>query len=155
MPASTRLRQWSRTSFALAALFASFPLAGRLILGEWSFEGATGIAGLWLAVGSYLYIRSRRVKALRDPAVMVDDALQLVGAGDTRRGLAVLDRAIAENPRFWQAYQCRGEVRAQLGDLKEALADLDEAIRMAPDESHLRELRSHVDDLLRAEDTTL
>ncbi len=153
MPTSSRLRQWSRTSFALAALFVSFPVVGRLLLGEWAFEGATGIAGLWLVAGCYLHIRSRRVKTLRDPAVMVDDALQLVGAGETRRALAVLDRTIAENPRFWQAYQCRAEVRAQLGELPAALADFDEAIRIAPEEAHLRELRRHVEDLMRTDGT--
>src|SRR5438477_528691 len=62
----SRTRQWSRTAFALAALFASFPLVARVLLGVWTFEGATGIAGMWLAIGVYLHIRSRRVKPAPD-----------------------------------------------------------------------------------------
>jgi tetratricopeptide (TPR) repeat protein len=137
-----RLRQWSRTAFALAALFASFPIVGRLILGEWAFEGATGIAGLWLALGAYLYVRERRVRPAPDPAAMLDDAIQSAGAGDARRALRLLDRAITQNPWFWQAYQCRGELRLRAGDPESALEDFDEAIRLAPDEAHLRELRA-------------
>lgn len=138
---SVRLRQWSRTAFALAALFASFPIVGRLILGEWAFEGAGGVAGLWLALGAYLHIRSRRQWPAADPAALLDDAIQSVAAGDTRRALRLLDRAIAENPWFWQARQCRAEVRLHLGDAEGAMADFDEAIRLAPEEPHLRVLR--------------
>jgi cytochrome c-type biogenesis protein CcmH/NrfG len=144
-----RLRQWSRTAFALAALFASFPIVGRVLLGEWTFEGATGIAGLWLAVGVYLHIRSRRVLPVPDPAAMIDEALQIFSSGESARAVALLDRAIRQNPRFWQAYQCRGEFRAQTGDVGGALADLDEAIRLAPDEAHLYALRSQAESLLR------
>jgi tetratricopeptide (TPR) repeat protein len=136
-----RFRQWSRTAFALAALFASFPIAGRLLLGEWAFEGAGGIAGLWLVAGAYLHIRGRRLPASPDPAAMLDDAIQRIAAGETRRALRLLDRAIHENPWFWQAYQCRGEIRLALGNAATALADFDEAIRLAPEEPHLRELR--------------
>jgi predicted Zn-dependent protease len=135
------LRQWSRTAFALAALFASFPIVGRLLLGEWAFEGAGGLAGLWLALGAYLYIRSRRQRPVADPAARLDDAIQLISTGDTRRALRLLDRTIAENPWFWQALQCRGEVRYHCGDTEGALADLDEAFRLAPNEPHLHELR--------------
>src|SRR5204863_5374215 len=78
----SRARQWSRSAFALAALFASFPIAARLLLGEWAFEGATGIAGLWLAVGVYLYIRSRRLRTLPDPAQLLDEAIRLFSVGE-------------------------------------------------------------------------
>jgi tetratricopeptide (TPR) repeat protein len=148
MPRS-RWLQWSRTAFALAALFASFPLTARVVLGEWAFEGAGGIAGLWLAAGVYLYIRGRRLKAAPDPAAMLDDAIHLAGLGETARALTVLNRAIAENPWFWQARQCRGEMRLQLGDAETAIADFDEAIRLAPEEPHLRERRAHAEDLMR------
>ena len=144
-----RVRQWSRTAFALAALFASFPIAGLLFLGQWTFEGATGLAGLWLALGVYLHIRSRRIAPAPDPAVMIDEALQLFSAGESERAFALLDRTIVESPRFWQAYQCRGEARVQNGEISGALADFDEAIRLAPDESHLYALRSHAESLLR------
>jgi tetratricopeptide (TPR) repeat protein len=144
-----RARQWSRTAFALAVLFGSFPLAGRLFLGEWTFEGATGLAGLWFAIGVYLHIRSRRLKAIPDSAAILDEALQLFSAGDSERAFALLDRAIQESPRFWQAYQYRGEARLQFGEIGAALADFDEAIRLAPEEPQLYELRSRAESLLR------
>jgi cytochrome c-type biogenesis protein CcmH/NrfG len=140
-----KLRQWSRTAFALAALFASFPIVGRIVLGEWAFEGAGGIAGLWLAAGSYLHVRSRRVKAAPDPAAMLDEAVRLASIGEAERAVAMLGRAIRENPWFWQAYQCRGEIRFTTGDTAGAAADFDEAIRLAPGEAHLRELREQVE----------
>jgi tetratricopeptide (TPR) repeat protein len=144
-----RARQWSRTAYALAAVFASFPIAGRLLLGEWTFEGATGLAGLWLAIGVYLHIRSRRLKAIPDPAAILDEALQLLSSGDPDGAFALLDRAILESPRFWQAYQHRGLARLQFGDTSAALSDFDEAIRLAPDEPQLYELRSRAETLLR------
>jgi tetratricopeptide (TPR) repeat protein len=144
-----RARQWSRTAFALAALFASFPIAGRLLLGEWTFEGATGLAGVWLAIGVYLHIRSRRMKAIPDSAAILDEALQFFSTGESDRAFALLDRAIQESPRFWQAYQYRGEARLQFGEISAALADIDEAIRLAPEEPHLYALRSRAESLLR------
>jgi tetratricopeptide (TPR) repeat protein len=141
----SRWQQWSRTAFALAALFASFPIVGRIVLGEWAFPGAGGIAGLWLAAGSYLHVRSRRMKTAPDPAAMLDEAIRLASIGDTPRAGPLLDRAIRENPWFWQAYQCRGEIRFTLGDTAGAAADLDEALRLAPGEPHLRELREQVE----------
>ena len=147
--ARSRTAQWSRTAFALAALFGSFPIVGRILLGEWAFEGATGIAGLWLAVGIYLYIRANRVRPLPDPAAMLDNATQLLADGKRSRALSVLDRAIAANPRFWQAYQCRGEARLQAGEIGNALDDFTEAVRLAPGEQHLRELLSYTENLLR------
>jgi tetratricopeptide (TPR) repeat protein len=137
-----RARQWSRTAYALAALFASFPLAARVLLGEWTFEGAGGIAGLWLTAGVYLDIRSRRMRPSPDGAALLDEAIQLAHVGEVERANAVLARAIAENPRLWQAYQYRGEVRLASGDVSGALADFDHAIAIAPQEPHLYELRS-------------
>ena len=145
----SRTRQWSRTAFALAALFASFPLVARVLLGVWTFEGATGIAGMWLAIGIYLHIRSRRVKPAPDPAAMLDDAIHLFAAGETDRALSVLDRAILESPWLWQAYQRRGELRLQTGAIAAALDDFNEALRLAPDEPHLHMLRSQAESLLR------
>jgi len=147
----SRARQWSRSAFALSALFLSFPIAARLLLGEWAFEGATGIAGLWLAAGVYLYLHSRRLRTLPDPAELLDEAIRLFSVGETRGAMELLERAIRENPRFWQAYQCRGEARMQMSQWTAAAADLDEAIRLAPDEPLLRELRARVDDLRRGE----
>ena len=141
-------RQWSRTALALAVLFGSFPIVGRLVLGKWAFEGATGIAGLWLVIGAYLHIRSRRIKPMPDPAVLLEEAIHMAGVGDTRRAIAILDRAIAESPSFWQAYQGRGELRLRTGAIAEAIDDFSSAIRLAPDEPHLRELREQAESLL-------
>jgi tetratricopeptide (TPR) repeat protein len=137
----SRWLQWSRTSFALAALFASFPLTARLVLGEWAFQGAGGVAGLWFAAGVYLYIRGRRLRTAADPSALLDEAIQMARVGDTARALRLLNHIAAQNPWFWQAFQRRGELRLQLGELDAAIADLDEAIRLAPGEPHLRELR--------------
>lgn len=137
-----KARQWSRTAFALAALFASFPIVGRIVLGEWAFEGATGIAGLWLAAGVYLYIRSRRLRVAPDGAALLDEAIGMARLGDVVGATAVFARAIAENPRLWQAHQYRGELRLALGDFAGAAADFDRAIEIAPTEPHLYELRS-------------
>jgi tetratricopeptide (TPR) repeat protein len=145
----SRLRQWSRTAFALAALFASFPVAARLFLGAPAFDEGLGIAGLCLVVGAYLYIRSRRRAQAPDPAALLDEAIRLVSVGDTRRARRLLDRLIGENPRFWQARQARGEVRMMAGEIGDALDDFDEAIRLAPEEPHLRELHAHAEALLR------
>ena len=137
-----RWLQWSRTAFALAALFASFPVTARLVLGEWAFEGAGGIAGLWLAGGLYCFIRGRRLKPAPDPAAMLDEAIHLASVGETARAMRVLGRTIALNPWFWQAFQYRGQIRLRLGESDGAIADFDQAIRLAPDEPHLRELRA-------------
>jgi tetratricopeptide (TPR) repeat protein len=144
-----RARQWSRTAFALAALFISFPIVGRVLLGEWAFEGATGIAGLWLVAGVYLHIRATRLHTTPDPAAMLEDAIELVEAGDLRRAVRVLDRAIGENPRFWQAFQCRGEVRLRAAQPADAIADFDRALAIAPEEQHLRELRAYAEKMQR------
>lgn len=138
-----RARQWSRTAFALAALFATFPVAGRLLLGEWAFEEATGVAGLFLAAGIYLHIRARRMRTAPDAAMLLDAAIRMVEAGDLERASRILDRAIAENPKFWQAFQCRAEVRLRGGDVAAAIEDFDQAIAIAPREPHLYELRAY------------
>jgi tetratricopeptide (TPR) repeat protein len=144
----SRARQWSRTALALAALFGSFPIVGRLVLGEWAFEGATGIACLWLAIGVYLHVRARRMKSMPDPALVLDEALQFAALGDTRRAMATLDRAIRESPWFWQAFQCRGELSLRIGAIGDALDDFAEAIRLAPNEPHLRQLHAQAEALL-------
>ena len=143
-----RTRRWSRTAFALAALFASFPIAGRLILGEWAFEGAGGIAGLWLIVGAYLYVLVQRMPKVEDGAALLDEAIHLASSGDPQRAAKVLDRAIEENPWLWQAYQYRGELRLAEGNPEKAIEDFEKAIEIAPAEPHLYELRSRAEEML-------
>jgi len=152
-PADARVpqaRRWCRAALALALLFASLPLTARLFLGSWRFDGATGIACLCLIAAAYLYFVGReRRPPLPDSAVILDEAIRLAAAGETERGIALLDKALQLSPRLWQARQYRGQMRLGEPDAVEsALKDFTEAIRLAPDEPHLYILRSHVFSLL-------
>jgi tetratricopeptide (TPR) repeat protein len=136
-----RARQWSRTAWTMAALFASLPLSSRLFLGSWSFEGAGGIAFLCLLLGIYWHIVARRHRELPDPAARLDEAMEAARAGRTDRAIALLTRELRVSPDLWQAYQYRGELYLMLGHAAEALADFEAAMRLAPEEEHLRALR--------------
>ena len=145
-----RARQWYRAAVALAFLFGSLPLASRLFLGSWGFDGAAEIACLCLVAAAYLYLagRARRLP-LPDSATMLDKAIRLSAAGDTQRGIAMLDEALRLSPRLWQARQYRGQIRlGEWAAAESALRDFSEAIRLAPNEAHLYLLRSHVFTLL-------
>jgi hypothetical protein len=112
----SRARQWSRSAWALAALFASLPVAGRLLLGTWGFEGSTALACLCLILGTYLHFVGRRsAPALSDPAAMLDEAMQRVAAGQTK--------AIALAPGEPQLYNLRGQAFAAAGDQEAAQRD--------------------------------
>ncbi|MGD0500318.1 MAG: hypothetical protein ABSC23_18000 [Bryobacteraceae bacterium] len=147
---ASRARQWRRVALALAFLFASLPLAGKLFLGSWGFDGAPGIACLCLIASAYLYFAGRvRRPPIPDSATFLDEALHLAASGETDRALALLDEALRRSPRLWQARQYRGQVRLGKPDAAEcALQDFTEAIRLAPGEAHLYILRSHVLTLL-------
>ncbi len=149
MKASFRLRarQWSRAAWALSILFASLPVSSRVFLGVWGFESAAGIAGLCLFAGTYLHILARRaLKAMPDPAEILDEALALARVGQVDEAIARLTEAIRVSPWLWQAYQYRGELylSRQLPD--RAAEDFDEAIRLAPGEPHLHVLREQAAD---------
>ena len=147
---ASRARQWSRAALALALIFASLPLAGKLFLGSWRFDGALDIAGLCVLAAAYLYFveRDRRPQT-PDSAAMLGQALQLASTGATGRGLALLDEALRLDPGLWQAWEYRGQIHLIEPDGTEsALDDFTEAIRLAPDEPHLYILRSHVLKLL-------
>jgi cytochrome c-type biogenesis protein CcmH/NrfG len=133
-------RQWSRAAWALALLFGSLPLVGRLVLGSWEFISAGEIACLLLLTGIYFHLRSRRYATKPDPATLLDQANRLAAGGRPDRALAVLTRTIRQSPKLWQAYQYRGELRLRLGDRAHAAEDFSNAIRLAPDEPHLQVL---------------
>jgi len=133
-------RQWSRAAWALAALFGSLPVAGRLVFGSWEFTSAMGIACLLALAGGYFHVRSRRYRTKPDPATLLDQAHRLAASGRTDRALALLTRTIRQSPKLWQAYQYRGELRLRLGECALAADDFSEAMRLAPDEPHLRVL---------------
>jgi tetratricopeptide (TPR) repeat protein len=139
-------RQWCRAALALAFIFASLPLAGKLFLGSWRFDGALDMACLCMLAAAYLYFvgRDRRPQT-PDSGAILDKALQLAATGATARGLALLDEALRLDPDLWQAWECRGQIHLGEPDGTEsALKDFTEAIRLAPDESRLYILRSHV-----------
>jgi tetratricopeptide (TPR) repeat protein len=147
---AARAHQWYRAALALALIFASLPLAGKLFLGSWRFDGALDIACLCMLAAAYLYFVERdRRRQTPDSSVILDKALQLAARGATGRGLALLDKALRLDPGLWQAWEYRAQIH--LGEphgAEAALEDLTEAIRLAPDEPHLYILRSHVLTLL-------
>jgi tetratricopeptide (TPR) repeat protein len=128
-------------------------LAGKLFLGGWGFDGASGIACLCLVAAAYLYFTGRDSRpSIPDSAALLDEALQSAASGETARAFALLNEALRLSPRLWQARQYRGQLR--LGEpnaAESALQDFTEAIRLAPGEPHLYILRSHVLTLLGRE----
>jgi len=149
----SQARQWCRAALALAFLFASLPLASKLFLGSWGFDGAPEIACLCLVAAAYLYFAGRvRRPPIPDSATILSEAIRLAASGETVRGIALLNEALRLSPRLWQARQYRGQIRLGEPDAAEcALQDFTEAIRLAPDEPHLYILRSHVFTLLGQE----
>lgn len=147
---ASRARQWCRAALALALTFASLPLAGKLFLSSWRFDGALEIACLCLLAAAYLYFVGRdRRPQIPDSAAILDKALQLAATGETGRGLALLDEALRLDPSLWQAWEYRGQIHLGEPDGTEsAFKDFTEAIRLAPDNPHLYILRSHVLTLL-------
>jgi len=149
----SRARQLYRAALALAVLFATLPLASRLFLGSWEFDGAPGIACLCLVAAAYLYFAGRVGRPpIPDSATFLGEAIRLAASGQTGRALALLDEALRLSPRLWQGRQYRGQIR--LGEpaaAESVLHDFTEAIRLAPDEAHLYVLRSHVLTLLGQE----
>jgi len=133
-------RQWSRAAWALAAVFGSFPIVGRLVLGDWEFAGSGGFACLLLLAGAYFHVRSRRFITKADPATLLDQANRLAASGRVDRAEALLTKTIRQSPKLWQAYQYRGELRLRVGEFDLAARDFSDAIHLAPDEAHLRQL---------------
>jgi tetratricopeptide (TPR) repeat protein len=126
----------------MAGLLATLPVAGRLMLGNWGFGDAFGLACLCALAGVYFDIVSRRrLKALADPASMLQEAIATAQAGQIEEAIAVLTRAIRLSPKLWQAYQYRGQMHLALGRDDLARDDFEEAIRLAPDEADLYALR--------------
>jgi Flp pilus assembly protein TadD len=134
----------------MALVFGSLPVASKLFLGTWGFDGAAGVSCLCLVLGTYFHLVSRRsAPPVPDPATMLDEAIQLATSGRTDQATALLTEAIRLSPQLWQAYQYRAELCLGQGDsLDAALQDLTEAIRLAPGEPHLHLLRGQVHSLL-------
>src|ERR1035438_1112126 len=84
-----RARQWSRTAFAMAAVFGSLPLASRIFLGGWGFDGAAEIGCLCLIAGAYFHIVSRRFPAVPDPATILERAGERAASGPLQYGCRI------------------------------------------------------------------
>lgn len=155
-PFRSRARRWGRTAWAMAALFASLPLASRLFLGVWGFDGAWQLACLLLLAGAYFHAVGRwRSPTIPDPASLLEQAGQLATAGHIERAIALLTTAIRQSPHLWQAFQYRAELHLQQGDPPAlALADFSAAIQLAPREPHLYLLRAHAHTLLGDQDSS-
>jgi len=130
-------RRWSRAAWALALVFGSLPIVGRLVQGDWEFVSAAEIAIILLIAGAYFHVRSRRFATKPDPATLLALAGQLAASGRSDKAIALLTRTIRQSPKLWQAYQYRGELRLRLGEFDRAAQDFADAIRLAPEEPHL------------------
>ncbi len=133
----------------MAAVFGTLPLASRIFLGGWGFDGAAEIGCLCLMAGVYFHIVSRRFPAVPDPATILERAGERAASGRGDRAIALLTEGIRLSPQLWQAFQYRGELYLRQGEQADAaLQDFSEAIRLAPREPHLYVLRGHVYSLL-------
>jgi tetratricopeptide (TPR) repeat protein len=139
----------------MAIVFGSLPLASRIFLGGWGFDGAAELGCLCLLVGAYFHIVSRRFPSVPDPATILERAGQHAASGRGDQAIALLTEGIRLSPQLWQAFQYRGELYLQQGDQQDAaLQDFSEAIRLAPQEPHLYLLRGHVYSLLGDESSS-
>jgi tetratricopeptide (TPR) repeat protein len=143
-------RQWSRTLWAMALLFGSLPIAGRLAWGNWEFGAAAGIGFLCAVLGAYLHVLGRPAfHPLPDDAEILNRALELAAAGEGDQAIALLTNTIRTSPRLWQAFQYRGQLYLWRPDShRAAIQDFNEAIRLAPHEAHLYFLRAQAWELL-------
>ena len=128
---------------AIGLLFATMPVAARIVLGVWAFHEAAAIAVICFALAGYLHLRSRgRIPTIPDGATMMDRASRLTASGRLAQAIAVLNKALGLDRKLWQAFQYRAELRASQADYRGALDDISEAIRLAPEEPHLYLLRA-------------
>ena len=133
----------------MAVVFGSLPLASRIFLGGWGFDGAAEIGCVCLLVGAYFHIVSRRFPAVPDPATILERAGERASSGRSDQAIHLLTEGIRLSPQLWQAFQYRGELYLrQDGQTDAALRDFSEAIRLAPQEPHLYMLRGQVYSLL-------
>jgi len=134
-------RQWSRAAAAVAAVFGTLPIVGRLLFGDWGFDGAWELAGALAILAAYLYLVGRRTyRPIPDSADLLDRAIQIARAGQVEDAIALLTEALRLSPRLWQAHQYRGELMLICRRAVEAREDFRAAIALMPDEPGLRML---------------
>jgi tetratricopeptide (TPR) repeat protein len=147
----SELRKWGRTALAIGLLFASLPVAARILFGTWTFYEAAAIAVICFVIAGYLLLRSHG-RTIPDGAAMIERARVLSGRGKDAQAISVLTEALRLDPILWQAFEYRARLRASEGEHAAALDDIGEAIRLAPDEAHLYLLRSQVTSLMAQEE---
>jgi Flp pilus assembly protein TadD len=138
-------RQWSRAALAFAALFASLPIATRLVTGSWSSPGAAELACICLLLAAYLHVMYRKTAVVApDPASFLAEAVQLASDGRIEEAIERLTKVMRLSPQCWQAYEYRAVLKVTQGDPTGAIQDVEQAIRLAPKEAHLHELRAGI-----------
>ena len=136
-------------------LFASMPVAARIVLGAWAFQEAGAISVICFAIAAYLHLRSRgRMPTIPDSATLMDRASRLTASGRMAKAISVLTKALGLDRRLWQAFQYRAELRASQGDYRGALEDVSQAIRLAPREEHLYQLRARLYQAMGPDETS-
>ena len=135
-------------ALAFAALFASLPLANRLVAGSWRSPGALELAFLCLVAAAYLHVISRKHNVAPEPAAMLAEAIALAADGHLDRAMARLTETIRVSPWCWQAFEYRGALHLAQGNPGAAVQDITSAIELAPEEAHLYALRAQARDQL-------
>jgi tetratricopeptide (TPR) repeat protein len=127
------LRQLSRMALTMGVL---------LLLGSWAFPEGLGLACLCGIAAAYFHIMSRRrMRALPDPAKIIEVAVELAYKGKMDQAIALLTKEIRRSPKLWQLHQYRGQLHMLNGAADLALLDINEAIQLAPNEAELYNLR--------------
>ena len=140
-------RRWSRVSVGAAILFLGMAAGGRILTGNWPFDGSLELSFVCIAVGAVFHVLGmRRFATLPDPSALLNQAFTVASSGRVDGAIEILSKTIAENPQLWQAYQYRGELYLTLRDNTAAVRDFTDAIRLAPGERHLYELRERAID---------
>jgi tetratricopeptide (TPR) repeat protein len=93
-------------------------------------------AGLVIIVGGSLAAQApNTAPASDDPAALVSQGQKLAADGKEAAALALYNRALQENPRFYDAHVAAGIALDLDGQYPAARAHLEEAIAMAPNDS--------------------
>jgi tetratricopeptide (TPR) repeat protein len=137
----TQARRWSRVAFGAAILFFLMAIGGKIVTGDWPFDGSLELSVMCIAVGVvFRVLGMRRFAPLPDPSALLNQAFTVASSGRIDEAIAILNKAIQQNPQLWQALQYRGELYLALQNNTAAARDFAEAIRLAPDERHLHHL---------------
>jgi tetratricopeptide (TPR) repeat protein len=110
-------------------------------------------SGLWAALGNALLRAGRPQEAVaafekanpRDTSAQTNVAVAHAVQGDSQAALAILQRAVADNPDHALAWINLGITQEALGNKKEARTAYDRAILLQPDSAEARRRRRALD----------